>query len=208
MHGNDRSHASSGFSIGKIISEKRKKLGFSQAHMSHLMEKQGVKISQRMISNYENDHPGSPDVDTVIAFGIVLGIDDLVNLYFPNIVKTSPSDFSNPVDEVKKDEEIPIEKLNDTGKYKCNESESDEHVHSLTSSELNKPEMLNRILGIMEQQNANMKLIAQVAKDATAASLNTTATNGRLAAIIERFLGGELEGRPETSNTYVKKTDD
>lgn len=68
--------------VGKILSQKRQELGFSQADVVERLAVKGIEIIQKMYSNYELGKVKNPKPQVVKALSEVLEIENLSELYF------------------------------------------------------------------------------------------------------------------------------
>ena len=87
------------YSVGQIISNNRKKKGYSQPELAAALEKEGISISYKTISSWEKNG-SDPSVTTFLTLCKILEITDVYEEYFG----------VNPGN--------PLSSLNDAGKEK------------------------------------------------------------------------------------------
>ena len=69
------------YSVGQIISDYRKKMGFSQPALAAELEKEGISISYKTISSWEKN-VSEPSVTTFLTLCKILKISDVYEDYF------------------------------------------------------------------------------------------------------------------------------
>lgn len=69
------------YSVGQIISDYRKKMGFSQPALAAELEKEGISISYKTISSWEKN-VSEPSVTTFLTLCKILKISDMYEEYF------------------------------------------------------------------------------------------------------------------------------
>ena len=69
------------YSVGQIISDYRKKMGFSQPTLAAELAKEGITISYKAISSWEKN-ASEPSVTTFLTLCKILNISDVYEDYF------------------------------------------------------------------------------------------------------------------------------
>lgn len=69
------------YSVGQIISNYRKKMGYSQPALAAELEKEGISLSYKTISSWEKNG-SEPSVTTFLTLCKILKISDVYEDYF------------------------------------------------------------------------------------------------------------------------------